>query len=508
MTLLDSPTSRRTVLRTVGLGTAGVLLPGAAGRARATVPGVPGRVVVGTDSTPVTRAIMRLAEYVFQVLDFGSIGQAVAARFPPAVLRVLADQPGVRYVEADAVVHAVGVAADTAQTLESATQQADDTALASVDWGARRVGADRAWTTRTAEGVHIAILDTGIDHDHPDLKPAMSRDSISFVTDDPFRWWSRRPRDYNDRNGHGTHVAGIAAGVGTDSGVVGVGRGATLHAVKVLTDDGWGLISDVAAGVRWVADRRANWGTAVANLSLTGPRTRTLRDACRYAARKGVLLVAAAGNNGGSLKKAAPATYDTVLAVSATRPDDRLANFSNRGRKLELAAPGVGIRSTFRGGGYRRMSGTSMACPHVSGGAALAWATLGTDATAEQVRTHLQATAEDLGRRGRDAKFGYGLLDAAAVVGGPVLAIPEFTVVSRVPNDGDVEVRMHWRTTGSTDVTLTLVSADRFIAESWGVGETGTRTFRKRGASPATLTAILVVSDGTSFESAIRTVTA
>jgi subtilisin len=151
----------------------------------------------------------------------------------------------------------------------------------------------------------------------------------------------------------------------------------------------------------------------VASLSLGGGDTTTLREACAYAHDRGVLLVAAAGNGGpctGCLD--APAWYDETVAVSATRRDDSLASFSSAGRGVDLAAPGDGVYSTDVGGAYTTRSGTSMACPHVSGAAAQL---LARGLTNDEARQRLQATAEDVGL-GRD-ESGAGLLDVAAALG-------------------------------------------------------------------------------------------
>ena len=214
--------------------------------------------------------------------------------------------------------------------------------------------------------------------------------------------------DGDDDNGHGTHCAGIADAVDNSEGVVGVSTTATLHPVKVLSATGTGLTSDVAKGIEYTADQ----GWDVGSLSLGGGDSRTLAEACRYAYSKNVVLVAAAGNDGPCSDCVSyPAAYSECMAVSATSKDDSLAGFSSAGPEVELAAPGDEIYSTYLGG-YETLSGTSMACPHVSGAAAQVVADGTTDN--DTVRSELKDAAEDIGLSSDEA--GAGLLDVAAVL--------------------------------------------------------------------------------------------
>ena len=220
---------------------------------------------------------------------------------------------------------------------------------------------------------------------------------------------STNPADWNDGHGHGTHVAGIVAARNNTIGVVGVAPEATLWAVKVLSDAGSGYTSDIIQGLDWCAAH----GIKVASMSLGGGGTASLQAACDRAFSQGVVLVAAAGNSAGPVMY--PAAYSSVIAVSASDSRDLRASFSNYGPQIALAAPGVSIYSTYKGGAYATMSGTSMACPHVAGAAALAWASGLTSAQA--VRDRLTTTAEDLGPKGFDTSFGYGLVDAQRAAG-------------------------------------------------------------------------------------------
>ncbi|MEF8828484.1 MAG: S8 family serine peptidase [Haloarcula sp.] len=392
---------RRTLL--FGLGAAGVgTLTVGSGSARAEQPE---RHVVGTGSQAATDAVKRQADSVHRVLDFDDIGQAVAGRFADEALDNLERNPNVRYIERDGEMRAISIDSDDSE----------------VPWGIDRVDAEKAHADgATGNGADVAIIDTGIDSDHPDLRDNLGTGKavVEASGSDAEPW--------DDDNGHGTHCAGIADAVDNSEGVVGVSTSATLHAVKVLDGDGSGTYSDVAAGLEWVADE----GHDVGSLSLGGPKSSTIEDACQYAADRGVLLVAAAGNDGSDVEETAPATYSTVMAVTATDETDSLASFSNYGSDVELAAPGVDIVSTYPGGGYETFSGTSMACPHVSGagGQLMADGDSNTDA-----RTRLTDTAEDVGLS--SSKQGSGLLDVEAAVGGSTDTAPGVSWVT--PSGGE-----------------------------------------------------------------------
>ena len=220
--------------------------------------------------------------------------------------------------------------------------------------------------------VDIAIIDTGIQLNHPDLNVVRN---ISFAG----------TRTGNDDNGHGTHCAGIAAARDNNAGVVGVAPGARLWAVKVLDRSGSGSISNVIKGVDYVT--RNSSSIEVANMSLGGGNSATLNNAIANSVARGVVYVVAAGNSNVDAANSSPANSPNVICVSAIvdtdglpgglglgtgyGADDTFASFSNYGAVVDMAAPGVNILSTYIGGGYATMSGTSMAAPHVAGAAGL-----------------------------------------------------------------------------------------------------------------------------------------
>ncbi len=284
-----------------------------------------------------------------------------AGVIPAARLRALLRDPQVDWVEVDQVV------TTGAQTLP---------------WGVDRVDADLNATAKInysdeRVNVDIAIIDTGIQLLHPDLNVFKN---VSFVTG---------AKTGNDDNGHGTHVAGTAAALDNGVGVVGVAPGARLWAVKVLNKNGSGFMSGVIKGVDYVTGKAAE--IEVANMSLGGGNSVALNSAIANSAAKGVVYAVAAGNSGADAGGTSPANSPDVLCVSAIvdtdgKPggfggatsygaDDTFATFSNFGAVVDIAAPGVKVLSTYKGGAYATFSGTSMASPHVAGAVGLYLAT-------------------------------------------------------------------------------------------------------------------------------------
>lgn len=275
-------------------------------------------------------------------------------------------------------------------------------------WGLTRIGAPTAWNTTTGNStVTIAVLDTGVMLGHPDLSARIdAADQYDFANNDAVA---------ADDDGHGTHVSGIAAAT-MNNGIdgAGVAPSSRIMPVKVLDASGSGNLSNVVDGIYWAADHKA----AVINMSFgyTGAADPSLQQAVSYAVSKGVVLVAAAGNDGTYTKNEYPAACSGVIAVAATESGDSHSSYSNSGPYVDVAAPGSNIRSTTFDGGFDSMSGTSMASPFVAGLAALV-KTRNPSFTPDQVAQRIEKTAVDLGTSGRDDTFGYGRIDAAAAVG-------------------------------------------------------------------------------------------
>ena len=339
--------------------------------------------------------------------DLRPLVHAVSAKIPEQFEELLERHPSVLYVEDDATAFALGHS-DPASTEYSNS------------WGVDHVEADLVHPDNLGSGINVAVIDSGVNYNHPDLAPNY-KGGYDFVNDDS---------NPMDDNGHGSHVAGTIAAIRDGKGVVGVAPSAGIYALKVLGSSGSGSYSDIVAALNWAVDHDMH----IASMSLGGSSSSTtLANAVKNAYDEGVLVVAAAGNDGRN-SILYPAAYAQAIAVGATDGSNKKASFSNYGSKIELVAPGVSIRSTVGGSSYSTYSGTSMATPHVSGVAALVWAS-GVATTPADVRTVLQNTAQDLGSSGKDSTFGYGLVRAdRATEGSEPAPAPEPEPVP-VPDD-------------------------------------------------------------------------
>ena len=268
-----------------------------------------------------------------------------------------------------------------------------------IPWGITRVNAPAAWSATRGEGVKVVVIDTGIDYDHPNLK-ANIKGGWNAIT---------KKDDFKDDNGHGTHCSGTIAAVDGDSGVVGVAPKADLYGVKVLDENGSGTFDDVIAGMQWAVEHHMQ----VASMSLGASQgNESLKAAVDAMVKNGVALIAAAGNSGRAVGY--PAAYPGAIAVAAMDSSDKVAYFSSRGPEVALIAPGVDVKSTYMGGAYDTLSGTSMATPHVSGLAALAIAAKGVSGY-DAVRAALVKAATPIAGVPAEQQ-GAGVVDAAKLV--------------------------------------------------------------------------------------------
>lgn len=316
------------------------------------------------------------------------------------IAQVFSNLAEVEFAEPDFIAHI------TATTNDASLSQ---------EWGMTKVQAENgsgpsAWdTTIGHSSVKIAILDTGIDQNHEDLAAKIVANQ-NFTTSPTV----------DDLYGHGSHVAGTAAAITNNAtGVAGLGYNSALMNVKVLDDTGSGAYSWIANGITWATDN----GAKVISMSLGGTSSSsTLQNAINYAWDHGVVVTAAAGNNGSSARFY-PAYYSNTIAVAATDSKDAKASWSNYGSWVDVAAPGVNIYSTLPNHSnqigttnYGTLSGTSMATPHVAGLAALVWAT-GICSTNSCVRSQIQNNADPIS--GTGTYWTYGRVNAYKAVGGP-----------------------------------------------------------------------------------------
>lgn len=283
------------------------------------------------------------------------------------------------------------------------------------DWSVKSLKSPEAWAKTKGKGVRVAVLDTGIDANHPDL-----RGRIKSAAD--MKDFSGSPYGVVDRQGHGTHCAGSIL---ADGPLPGNAPEADLIAGKVLGDNGSGGVDDIANGIRWAINRDAD----VISMSLGGAGQDTyIPHALEECEAAGVIVIAAAGNEGpGEGTVGYPGGYKQCIAIAAVDANLKTAGFSSRGPAVYVAGPGVQVRSTYPGGQYATMSGTSMATPNIAGVAAL-WVAAHPEIAKKdrpaKFREALKLASADLMPPGRDTATGWGFPDATKLVAGGSTAPP------------------------------------------------------------------------------------
>jgi serine protease len=346
--------------------------------------------------------------YKMGISQTSSISSFIRRRTAPFLIQNLLQDPRIEYAEPNYIAKAQLIPNDPYYKYQ---------------WNFKNINLENAWDVSQGVGAVVAIVDTGVAYENygnykqaPDLAGTSFTNGYDFVEND------NHP---NDENGHGTHLAGtIAQTTDNNKGAAGIAPKASIMPIKVLDKNGRGNYFDVAQGIIWAADNGAN----IINLSLGGSSSsRYLKDACAYAYSKGVTIIAAAGNDN-RRRVIYPARYnDYVIAVGAVRFDGTKSYYSNTGSSLDIMAPGGDLRvdqnndgyadgilqQTLENGrqkfGYYFFQGTSMACAHISGAAALL-TSQGIN-TPQKIREALEKTAEDKGSFGWDKKYGWGIVD-------------------------------------------------------------------------------------------------
>lgn len=270
-----------------------------------------------------------------------------------------------------------------------------------VPWGVRHIQAPQAWKRSTGSKIKVGVIDTGVDFNHPDLQGIIGG-GINLVY---------RHMLPLDDNGHGTHICGTIAASGEKSGIIGVAPQATLYAVKAFDHNGTSFVTDIIQGIDWCVRNRMH----VINMSF-GMKTSSsaLETAVRNAYRAGVVIVASSGNEGKKGFVDYPARWPYAIAVGAVTRDNMIAPFSNKGRQINIYAPGDTIFSTWLNGKYHKLSGTSMATSHVSGVVALLLS-IKPRMSIEQIISLLQKTASPLPYPSKQSGF-TGEVNAARTV--------------------------------------------------------------------------------------------
>ena len=335
--------------------------------------------------------------------------RAISAMLPASMVSRLRSNPRITTVEQNSIVEASLTGGDDSGDDWSSLQEApggggggkppkDPPPDPEVEpWGVTRVGGPRS-----AAGIKIGIISTGIDLDHPDLAANIMGD-VNIINPN---------KSGDDDHGAGTRWAGIAAAIDNEIGIIGVAHDASLYAIKVFGKKGGGSLFNLASGIDWARDNGMN----IVLIAYDDHRNFDyLEIACDAAEAAGVLLFARAGHSGGEEFRY-PASYDSVVSVTATDMDNVVTPQSNTNSQVELSGPGVDILTTEKGGGYTTLNvgnqfgGTRPAAVHAVGVAAVIWKSQGAGATNATVRQSLQDNAEDLGDPGRDNSYGYGLV--------------------------------------------------------------------------------------------------
>lgn len=373
-----------------------------------------------------------------QITNQYSIIPAIACSLPAQAIIALQKNPNIAYVEEDFEVTALEYGYPTE------------------DWGITHIGAKTVHETNKGTGIKVGVIDTGINKLHEDLSMRIYG-GWDFVNND---------NDPMDDNGHGTHCAGIIAAAINGIAVVGVAPEASIYAYKVLDRRGSGTISNIILGIQQAVIDQVD----VISMSLGSTSySEALEYACVAATspNNNIVVVAAAGNSGNTATDSTvnyPAKFDCVIAVGATDVNDNLASFSSTGSEIDVVAPGVRILSDYKDVSPRDgrnidtvyMDGTSMACPHVAGTAALLLQA-NPSLTPAQVQTILEETAVDLGIDGFDNYYGHGRIDAANAVSSVQGIPPDNTPPAAVTNLEVIEasatqISLSWDANQETDL--------------------------------------------------------
>ncbi|PWW05626.1 minor extracellular protease Epr [Paenibacillus cellulosilyticus] len=314
--------------------------------------------------------------------------------------RITSLPSGIKFIEKDARVRTHALRGSQRSSVKRRDNNAAGNCPDHATWNICRVQAPDAWAKTEGDEVRVAVIDTGIaKHANIDIAGGVNT--------------TNSKSSYYDDNGHGTHVAGIIAAAGKNGLQPGVAPKVSLYAIKALDHEGLGYISDIIEGINWCIRNKIQ----VINMSfglLPGEQSAALQEAIQKAYNNGIVCVASAGNSGTSNGRIdEPASFSETISVAASNRNDQIASYSSRGDGIDITAPGTNIRSLMPGSGYVEMSGTSMSCPHVAGGAALLLAT-DNSLTPDQVSEKLKSWAKSLSGYNVQAQ-GSGLMQLASL---------------------------------------------------------------------------------------------
>lgn len=397
------------------------------------LPAVPGEMLVGVDAVgqaSALEAVTILSSVAGEVDMERSVPELGVYLVRPSAavtdaIRTFSALDGVAFAEPNRI---YSVPDPILDTLDGASVLVNDPNAGSAQWHHAKISDPQAWQYGSGDGVVVAVADTGTDCTHPDIRCVAGYDATTRT--------GLASGVNSDGHGHGTHVSSTATSTG-NNGVQGAGVAwsARVMPIRVLGSSGSGSLSDIAAGAVWAVDH----GARVINMSLGGAGgAATLQSALQYAVARNAQVVCAAGN-ANNTAPSYPAAYPECISVAATDQNDRRASFSSYGSTVDVAAPGVQINASCRGGGFCGMSGTSMASPVTAGVLALL---VGRGITTAQARGILENTADPLtGQTG----LGRGRINALkamqAVPAAPTLVPPPTSVIVTVtPPSFETEV--------------------------------------------------------------------
>jgi subtilisin family serine protease len=278
-----------------------------------------------------------------------------------------------------------------------------------IDYGVKMVGAPLEWSETQGEEIKVGIIDTGIDLNHEDL--------IGKVVD-YYNFTSDNPKEINDENGHGTHVAGIVAANKNSVGVVGVAPKCKLFIAKAFDKEGNAETKNIVNSIKWLSSKGVN----VINMSFsTQEFISDYNDLIKKCYHQGILCVCAAGNEGnGKDTIEYPARFPETVSVTAVDINKKVADFSSTGPRADVSAPGKDILSTWPNSTYRTLSGTSMATPLITGAVAILQAKAKTRfkrfLNCNEVKLILDMYTDDLGEKGKDNSYGYGIFSFGRLI--------------------------------------------------------------------------------------------
>ncbi len=272
-----------------------------------------------------------------------------------------------------------------------------------IDYGVKMVGAPLEWGETMGEGIKVGIIDTGVDSDHPELVNRI-KDGANFS--------GGSTDDFEDENGHGTHICGIVAAEKNGIGVIGVAPKADLYVAKAFNKNGKTTYNSIVKSIRWLVNNNVDVINMSFSSDMASPEYKSLISDVH---NRGISIICAAGNEGelGENTIGYPARFEETVAVSAVDINRNIADFSSRGYAAEISAAGIDIYSTYLNGGYATLSGTSMATPIITGAVALlmgkGFLRYGRRLTPDEIRLLLNIYTENVSSSGRDKRYGYGI---------------------------------------------------------------------------------------------------